>query len=105
MELTARSFYEDLDREAYYRITLTDEQDIPDAAAKLRTVYPGLLRLDYDNARTRADNRIEMMENTSARKPIELFSALYEQQNGQPMTEEQRNYVSSLIELIWGDEA
>ena len=46
-ELTVKAFYEDLDTNAYIHITLTDEQDVPDAISKLRIVYPNLMRLDY----------------------------------------------------------
>ena len=41
----------------YLHITLTDEQDVPDALARLRVIYPNLMRLDYDNLRTRKIRR------------------------------------------------
>ena len=34
-------------------ITLTDEEDIPEAVRKLQVIYPNLMKLDYDNQRTR----------------------------------------------------
>ena len=43
----------------YLHITLTDEQDVPEALAKLRVIYPNLLRLDYDNARTRTQQAVD----------------------------------------------
>ena len=45
-------------QEDYLHITLTDEQDIPDAAGKLRAIYHNLMKLDYDNLRTRTDNTV-----------------------------------------------
>ena len=53
-KVTARSFYEHSNTQDYLHITLTDEEEILDAVGKLRSIYPNLLRLDYDNARTRA---------------------------------------------------
>ena len=51
MELTAKSFYEGTATDDYLHITLTDEEDIPDAMNKLRVIYPNLMKLDYDNTR------------------------------------------------------
>ena len=54
-ELTARSFYEHTTyRSDYLHLILTDEQDVYDAVGRLRAIYPYLMTLDYDNARTRA---------------------------------------------------
>ena len=53
MELTARANYEGTAVDDYLHITLTDEEDIPDVIGKLRVIYPNLMKLDYDNARTR----------------------------------------------------
>lgn len=44
MELTARDFYRNLNTDDYYHIILTDEDDIYDAAAKLRVIYPNLMK-------------------------------------------------------------
>ena len=38
----------------YLHVVLTDEEDVPDALARLRTIYPNIMKLDYDNRRTRA---------------------------------------------------
>ena len=85
-------------------ITLTDEDDIPDAAAKLRTVYHNLMKLDYDNVRTRNINRIDCADAVEEKTPFELFSQFYEMQNNQPMSDEQRNFVKKMIEEVWEDE-
>ena len=57
MELTDRAYYRDMDREDYLHITLMDEEDIPDAVRKLQVIYPNLMKLDYDNARTRGNQK------------------------------------------------
>ena len=45
MELTDRSRYEGTAVDDYLHITLTDEQDVPDALARLRVIYPNLMQL------------------------------------------------------------
>lgn len=103
MELASRGFYQHLDRDHYYRITLTDEQDQPDAMAKLRVIYPNLMRLDYDNARTRTESLLGRGEDTSRLSPLELFERLYTQQNNQGFSPEQKAYLLNSIEKVWGE--
>ncbi|MDO5378620.1 MAG: exonuclease SbcCD subunit D [Clostridia bacterium] len=91
--------------EDYIQITLTDEDDIPDAAARLTAVYPNLLQLLYDNARTRAAAADFSRAALMRREPLELFAELYEKQNGAPMDESRRAYLSGVIERIWEGEA
>ena len=103
-ELTRRSFYEGTSwQEDYTRITLTDEEDIPDAVAKLRTVYHRLMRLDYDNRRTRANSEIHAVTDVEVRSPLDLFSDFYGLQNNQPMDPDQTGFMRDLIEQIWED--
>lgn len=100
-ELTARSFYEHTTyRSDYLHLILTDEQDVFDAMSRLRTIYPYLMTLDYDNARTRAAGGMSAPAETEQRTPLELFEALYARQNHQPMSEVQREYIAQLMEQI-----
>lgn len=100
-ELTARSFYEHTTyRSDYLHLILTDEQDVFDAMSRLRTIYPYLMTLDYDNARTRAAGGMSVPAETERRTPLELFEALYKRQNHQPMSEVQRAYIAQLMEQI-----
>ena len=83
---------------------MTDEEDIVDAIGKIRTVYRNLMKLDYDNRRTRNTAQIDGATDVETKSPLELFSDLYELQNNQPMSDEQKAFVSDLIEQIWEDE-
>ena len=106
MELTDRNFYQNGggSREDYLHVTLTDEEDVPDAAARLRIIYPNLMRLDYDNRRTRAGAAPVEETDAGKKSPLELFSEFYERQNNGPMSEEQLAFAEGLIEKIWEDE-
>ena len=100
-ELTARSFYEHTTyRSDYLHLILTDEQDVFDAVGRLRAIYPYLMTLDYDNARTRAAGTVAAPAAMEQRTPLELFEALYLQQNNQPMSDEQRAFAAQLMDQI-----
>ncbi len=104
-ELTLKSFYEGTTwQEDYTHITLTDEEDIPDAIGKLRVVYHRLMKLDYDNKRTRTSLEIGGAVDVESKSPLELFSDFYKLQNNQPMSPEQSEYMKLLIEKTWEGE-
>lgn len=104
-ELTFRGFYEGTSYQRdYVHITLTDEEDIPDAVSKLRIIYPNLMKLDYDNQRTRAGIVLEGAEDAQRRSPLELLEEFYEKQNGQPMGQEQRSFARAWMERIWEED-
>jgi len=100
-ELTLKSNYESTNTEDYLHITLTDEEDIPDAIGKLRSIYPNIMKLDYDNLRTRGSGIVDAIENIESKSPFELFADLFKQQNNQDMSEEQEEIMRNLIDKIW----
>ncbi len=104
-QLTLRSFYEKTSwQEDYVHITLTDEEDVPDAIGKLRIIYRNLMKLDYDNRRTRAGVQITGADEAESRTPLNLFAEFYELQNNQPMSGEQTAFMEQLIARTWGEE-
>ena len=103
MDLTARQAYEGTATDDYLHITLTDEEDIPDVMNKLRVIYPNLMKLEYDNKRTRSGREITGADAPESKSPLELVAEFYELQNGQPMSEEQARYSKEIIEKIWED--
>lgn len=101
-ELMKKSFYEGTGyTEDYVHITLTDENDIPDAVSKLRLVYHRLMKMDYDNARTKKQSIIEGMTSARETDPEKLFGEFFESQNNVPMNDEQAAFVSGIIKDIW----
>lgn len=98
--VTDREFYANTDTDDYLHIILTDEEDVPEAVGKLRRIYPNLMKLSYDNTRTRADHVIDAAANVQQKTPLQLFEELYELQNNQPMSEEQRTFTQNLIGQI-----
>ena len=102
-ELVTRKNYEGTATDDYLRIVLTDEEDIPDVMSRLRVIYPNLMKVDYDNKRTRSGGRIDGADAPETKTPLELLAEFYELQNGQPMSEEQTRFAGDLIEKIWED--
>lgn len=101
-ELTLKSFWENTDyNENYMHITLTDEEDIPDALTKLRVIYKNIMKLDYDNKRTRTANMIDGADNLKEKSPLEHFEEFYELLNGQGLSEEQSSFMTEIIREIW----
>ena len=99
-ELTNKSFYAGTATDDYLQVILTDEEDVPEAIGQLRVIYPNIMKLTYDNTRTRCNQVIDGAVDVQRKSPLELFDELYELQNNQPMSEEQRSFALELIESI-----
>lgn len=100
-DLMFKKNYENTNTEDYVHITLTDEEDILNGFSRLQTVYKNLMKLDYDNARTRNVNTIETGGEADSLSPIELFEQFYKLQNNKELDDGQRSFMSDLIEEIW----
>ena len=86
-------------REDYFHVILTDEEDVIDGAAKLRSIYPHMLKMDYDNTRTRSTAVYHNIEKIEEKTPLELFDDFYEMQNGKRMSEEQKDFFAKITEV------
>lgn len=101
-DLMLKSFYENTTYpNDYVHITLTDENDILDVITRLRVVYKNIMKLDYDNQRTRSNSEINPINDMESKSPLELFDIFYDSRNGQPLNNEQREFMESIIEDIW----
>ena len=104
-QVTEKSFYEHKDLQScYVRVTLTDEEDVPDALGKLRLVYPLLMRLDYDNTRTRIQNEVSGEEAAEVKTPEDLLEDFYRLQNNHDMNERQKHIAKQCIGKVFGGE-
>lgn len=102
-EITLLENYKNTRTDDYIHITLTDEEDIPNAVGKLRVIYPNLMKLDYDNRRTREYRSVEHTQAEEKKSPLEYFMEFYQLQNNQEMSGQQQ-YLLEKIECVWGDE-
>ncbi len=105
-ELMQRGYNEPQARkEDFVRAILTDESDVPDAMARLRSVYPNILTLDYDNKRTQESAVLTETPEVEKKTPLALFSEFFEWRNNTPMDPQQQKIINDLIEEIWKGEA
>ena len=102
-ELTYKKNYENTDVNDYIHAILTDENDIIDAVGKLRVIYPNLMKLSYDNKRTRQQQSVTTVSEVEKKSPLSLFEEFYEKQNNDVMSAEQSDYVKKCIESIWSE--
>ena len=102
-EITLKENYEDTNTHDYVHITLTDEEDIPGVVDKLRHIYENLMRVDYDNTRTRTSRTIQEIQDIEKKSEIDLFAELFESQNNMPLSDEQRTLVTELFETLKED--
>ncbi|MDO4393639.1 MAG: exonuclease SbcCD subunit D [Bacillota bacterium] len=104
-QLMDRNTYEGTSLESdYVHITLTDEEDVINAMGRLQSVYRNIMKLDYDNIRTRTESTVRAAQDLKKKKPANLFAELYEMQNGVPMSEEQSVLLDKLVKSIWEGE-
>ena len=85
----------------YVYVKLTDENDVPDAALKLRGIYPNLMMLDYDNERTRNQKVVAGIEKVEQKTPMELFSDFFSDMTKRSLNEEEGEFVRGIIDGIW----
>lgn len=97
-ELTDKRVYDGTAVEDYLHIVLTDEDERPFAVEALRSIYPNIMKLTYDNTRTRAAaDPGELPQIEKGISTYDLFAGLYKRQNGRDMSDEQADYLKSLI--------
>ena len=99
-ELMLKANYEGTATDDYLHVILTDEDDVPDALMRMRVIYPNIMKLDYDNTRTRNSDLAAVQEQVERKSEAELFEEFFEKQNGRPMNDEQRALSGRLLEKV-----
>lgn len=100
-ELIEKGRSTEVETNDFVKLILTDEQEIPNAFYNLRTIYPNLMQMEYDNKRTQGMRGEYKPEAAEELMPGELFSGFYEQMNNQPLEAGQKQYIDKIIEEIW----
>ncbi len=101
-ELTTKNSYENTNTDDYIHVTLTDEFNVVDAIQKLRAIYKNIMKLEYDNIRTRESRKINLDNMVIENKnPLEIFSEFYKLQNNQEMNDEQKEIIKKIMEEVW----
>lgn len=100
-EMVSAPFYENVDTEAFIRLTLTDEREVLDAFSRLRSIYPNLMAMDYKKRAVPKDQEVGGTRERTSLHPVDLFGQFYQEMNRQPLWEAQQQYLLEKIEKIW----
>ena len=100
-QITLKSNYQNTNLLDYVAITLTNEDPIPDAVSKLRIIYPNLMKLTYDNSKTKLNQNFSGEIEVENKSPIQLFGDFFKIQNNSEMTKEQKDFITKIIQEIW----
>lgn len=86
----------------YLHITLSDEHPQLDAMAKIHEVFPNAMMLDYDNVTVLIDRpqTQQLTADPDSMDTLDLFSAFYESQVGNPLDDEQCDFAHKLIAKV-----
>lgn len=88
--------YGNKNHEEYAFVTLTDEDDLIEPRARLRTVFKNLMNLQLK--RTFAgDYSVQEIEDYEGLSPLELFDKFFQRQNNKPMSDLQAEIVRKLF--------
>ena len=71
-----------------------------DGLKKLREIFSNIMQPLYDNQRTKTSLEVDAAQAVEKKTEMELFYEIYELQNNQPMTKQQKDFAEQLIREI-----
>lgn len=101
--LTDEKYYNQANTQDYIHAILTDEDEVYDAIGRLRSIYPNIMRLDFENARSAWNENLKFAADEVEKKnPLELFEEFYQNQNNISISEKQKEIMNKLFEQMEG---
>lgn len=98
--LLSKEIYSAANRNDYLQVILTDEEELFEPMNRLRRVYPNIMRLDFDNARTRVDNSVADVTDMESKSTLELFEEFYKLQNNAELNPPKEAVLKDIIERL-----
>lgn len=86
--------------EDYLHVTLTNEEELIDPLNRLRNFYPNVMRLEFDNERTRKSKELIFEKEIENKSSQELFSDFYKQRTGVYIDNESLEIVKEIFERL-----
>lgn len=91
------------DVQDYIHATLTDEDELYDAIGRLRSVYPNIMHLEFENSRTAAQrDSLPSADSLALKNPLELFEEFYQAQNNTLPKDSQKKLLDELFRQLEG---
>ena len=81
----------------YIHVTLTDDEPLIDPMGKLRLIYPNIMSLSFDNARSNSSPTLDINTDDLKFDPSELFEKFFLDQNGLAMNPLQKKTAEELL--------
>jgi len=104
-DLLDPTVYSGTNLDDYLHITLTDQGELLEPMAKLRTVYPHVLALEYELSRNNSDgDRTSAGADYTRKTELELFRDFYCTLTGKEFTAEKEALVREVIKQIQTEE-
>ncbi|HAG13342.1 MAG TPA: exonuclease sbcCD subunit D [Ruminococcus sp.] len=86
----------------FVQVLLTDTERVPDAQKRLRTVYPHIMGVRYEQEMQYTPIAVNEEAAVQCADPFELFMTFFENANAKKMTDGQCEFMRELIDRIWG---
>lgn len=103
-ELIKPEIYMAANKEDYLSVILTDEEGYIDPIGKLRTVYPNIMRLSFENSKTGKEQTYirTTVEEIAQKDPAELFEEFFLAQNDKAMSSDQKELMGTIFKQVLG---
>lgn len=93
--------YQKADVQDYIHATLTDEDELYDAIGRLRSVYPNIMHLEFENSRTASQaDSLPSPDSLAQKNPLELFEEFYQAQNNIAPKDSQKKLLEELFHQL-----
>lgn len=93
-DLMDPTYYDKLNRDNYYGVTLTDRAIIPDVMNQLRTVYPRIVSFERKYGREDGPTAVQVDPNLD---PMTLLGKFFEHVNDEPLSKTQTGWAKTSL--------
>ena len=101
-EISSQTFAQGLSREDYFYFHLLDQQPVLDVAARLKSIYPNLLGVQFTEYQTRLKENSDLTRRIKQDSPQKLFETFFRQTAGKPLSAVQSQLVTEIMEEMEG---
>lgn len=98
--LMSSEYYKDINRDNYIVAKLTDKLPVPDAFAKLRSVYNNIMSISYTCQEAAAAETASEEPLSVSTDPVELVKQFYQEMYGDEMDGEREKIITDILEEI-----
>ena len=102
-DLIKEENYKNTNLDDYVSIVLTDKDEIINAGPVLNDIYKNVMKISYENQNKDLKDDFDGQLKVKQKSVLEIFDELFLQQNGENMTQEQKDYLIKIIDEVEGE--